>query len=202
MKNREWLIIVDYQNDFWHEKGSLYVKWWELILPYINNLILEIKQKSWIIISTQDWHPENHNSFAKTHWLSDFSNLNWDTKWPVHCVKNTWGADFLDWLNTDKIDHKLIKWFEKDVDSYSWFGWIEEKTWKTLKEILVENNIKLLNIVWLATEYCDKATVLDAISNWFDVKLHTKWIAWVNVNPEDSQIAINEMKKAWAKILP
>ena len=128
--------------------------------------------------------------------------MNWEKKWPIHCVKDTWWADFLDWLNTDKIDHKLIKWFEKDVDSYSWFGWIEEKTWKSLKKILLENNIKILNIVWLATEYCDKATVLDAISNWFDVKLHTKWIAWVNVNPEDSQIAIDEMQKAWAKILP
>lgn len=200
MKNREWLIIVDYQNDFASPEWSLYVKNGELLLPYINNLINEIKQRSWIIISTQDWHPDNHNSFAKTHNLQDYSSLDWEMKWPIHCVKDRWWADFMDWLDVSKIDHKIYKWISKDVDSYSGFWWIELQTWKSLDEILKEYNIKLLNVVWLATDFCVWATVLDGLEKWYDVNFHKNWSAWVFPTVEYYQVYEN-MKSAWANFI-
>lgn len=204
--NREALLVIDYQNDFANpNNGTLYVRWWELLVPYINSLMSDIKRKSWIIITSQDWHPENHISFAKTHWLPDFSELKWETKWPVHCVANSFWADFMEWFDRDLVDRKVLKWYEKDSDSYSSFGWIELLTDSdkkpTLDEILKSYWTKVINIVWLATDYCVKATVLDALKLWYDVKVDTKWISAVNVNPCDWEKAIKEMKNAWAIIL-
>lgn len=199
MKNREWLIIVDYQNDFANPDWSLYVNNWEKLLNYINWLITEVKTKSWIIISTQDWHPQNHTSFAKNHNVDNFS-LVWDEmKWPVHCVENSWWADFLDGLKKDLIDVKIHKWMDTKKECYSWFGWLEENSLKSLDEILNENKIKILNIVWLATDFCVYHTVEDALKKWYEVNLHTKWIAWVFPTPE-SHYAIPSMQQMWAKI--
>lgn len=199
---KECLIIVDAQNDFGNPEGTLYVKDWETIVPCINNLIQEFKSQSKLIISTQDWHPDNHISFASTHNVAPYSQLDWDTKWPDHCVAGSWWADYIDWLDSNKIDKKVYKWYEKDIDSYSWF-WARElqENWKTLDEILQENQIKVINIVWLATEFCDKATVMDAIDKWYEVVLHTKWIKAVNINPIDWDDAIRQMQEKWAKII-
>lgn len=199
MKNREWLIIVDYQNDFANPDWTLYVNNWEKLLNYINWLIKEVKLKSWIIISTQDWHPYNHTSFAKNHNVNDFSLVGDEVKWPVHCVENSWWADFLDWLEKDLIDVKIHKWMDFDKECYSWFGWIEENSLKSLDEILTENKVKILNIVWLATDFCVYHTVDDALKKWYKVNLHTKWIAWVYPTPE-SHFAIPSMQQMWAKI--
>lgn len=202
MKNREWLIVVDYQNDFAHREGSLYVNGWEKLVNYINSLMQEIKSRSWIIITSQDWHPENHISFAGTFWLDDYSMKDSELKWPKHCVENTWWADFLEWFNSELIDRKVLKWFEENLDSFSSFGWIEKETWLNLDEILKSYNAKILHVVWLATEYCDYATVEDAIKLWYEVFVHTRWISAVNVNPHDWIIAISKMNQLWAKILP
>lgn len=200
MENREAMIIVDYQNDFAHEKGSLYVNWGEKLLWYINQVISEVKSRAWIIISTQDWHPINHTSFAVNHNLPDFTPFDNEMKWPVHCVQNSWGADFLEWLDTSSIDRKILKWQDVSKECYSWFWWIEEKTQKTLLEVLQEQRVKVLHIVWLATDFCVYATVEDAIKNNFQVNLHSRWIAWVYPTPESYE-AIPNMKKMWAKIL-
>lgn len=201
MNNKEAVIVVDYQNDFAHPKWSLYVKGWESIVWYINTLMQEIQQKSGLIITSQDWHPEDHISFAKTFNISQYSQLNWETKWPDHCVMWTWWADFLKEFRQDLVDKKVLKWTQKESDSYSSFGWIEKETGKNLDEILKNYNIAILHIVWLATEYCDLATAKDAIKLWYEVIVHQRWISAVNMNPRDWEKAIEEMKKLWAKIL-
>ena len=121
-------------------------------------------------------------------------------KWPIHCVKDTWWADFMDWLDVSKIDHKIYKWISKDVDSYSGFWWIELQTWKSLDEILKEYNIKLLNVVWLATDFCVWATVLDGLEKRYDVNFHKNWSAWVFPTVEHYQVYEN-MKSAWANFI-
>lgn len=201
MNNREAVIVVDYQNDFANPEWSLYVKWWEKIVWYINSVMQEIKSKSWIIITSQDWHPENHISFAKTYKLADYSLKDWEMKWPSHCVTNTWWADFLEWFNKDLVDRKVLKWYEENIDSYSSFWWIDMQTKETLEQILKSYNTQVLHIVWLATEYCDLATVQSARNLWFEVVLHIGWIAAVNVNPDDEKKAIQEMMRIWAKII-
>ena len=199
---KEAMIVVDYQNDFANPKWSLYVKGWETLFPFINSLMREVKSKSWIIITSQDWHPEKHMSFASTYWLDDYSMKDWELKWPKHCVADTWWADFLDWFIKNLVDRKVLKWFEENLDSFSSFGWVEKETWLNLDEILKSYNTQVLHVVWLATEYCDLATILDARKLWYEVVVHTKWISAVNVNPNDSENAIRQMRESWAIILP
>lgn len=186
---KEALIIVDLQKDFWEKGGSLYVNEWENIVSVINNLIKQTKEKSGIIIASRDWHPDNHSSFSI---------------WPKHCVKNTHWAEYMEWLKVEEIDYEVLKWFEVETDSYSSFGWYEfawEKPVRSLLAILRENNVKILKIVWLATDYCVKSTVLDALINEFEVEVITAWIRAVNVKPDDWEKALEEMKLWWAKIV-
>lgn len=202
MNNKEAVIVVDYQNDFAHPDWSLYVDWGEKIVNYINSVMQEIKSKSWIIITSQDWHPKNHISFANTYWFDDFTLKDWELKWPQHCVADTWWADFLEWFDKNLVDRKVLKWYEKNLDSFSSFGWIERETLLNLDQILKIYNTKILHVVWLATEYCDLATILDARKLWYEVIVHTQWISAVNVNPDDGENAIEKMREFWAIILP
>ncbi len=200
MEHKEALIIVDYQNDFAHEKWSLYVSGGEKLVWYINQVILEVKSKSWIILSTQDWHPRNHTSFAINHNIPEYSVLNGERKWPIHCVQNSWGSEFFDWLDVEKIDRKIVKWYEVDKECYSGFGGKELTSEKTLDEVLQEQKVKILHIVWLATDFCVYATVEDALKKNYEVLLHTRWIAGVYPTPESYE-AIPSMQKMGAKIL-
>lgn len=201
MKNKEALIVVDYQNDFAHPKWSLYVPGWEKLVDYINSVMKEVKSKSGIIITSQDWHPKNHVSFASTFSLPDFSLIENEVKWPDHCVAQSWWAEFLKWFEYNKVDRKVFKWITKDSDSYSSFGWIEPETNLNLNAILTSYNIEIIKIVWLATEYCDIATVIDGLKLWYQVEVLTNWIAAVNVNPNDGANAIEKMSRYWAKII-
>lgn len=198
--NKQALIVVDYQNDFANPEWSLYVNGWEKLANYINSLMREIKSKSWIIITSQDWHPRDHISFASRFQVPEYSVLDWERKWPDHCVAGTWWADFVESFDKDLIDRKVLKGFEEYSDSYSSFGWIEKETGKNLEEILQSYQIEVLNIVWLATEYCDFFTVKDALKKWYEVNVFMQGIA--PVNPADWDDALKEMQKIGAKILP
>jgi nicotinamidase/pyrazinamidase len=209
--SKEAVIVVDYQNDFanpgntqkWIERGSLYVNGGEKIVRYINTLMTKIKSESGVIISTQDWHPTNHTSFAINNNVEPFTMV-WDEmKWPNHCVQNTFGANFLPWFDINSVDERIYKGFDKEKECYSWFWGNKLKfdknkaiqsIWKSLTEVLREYNIQLIHIVWLATDYCVKATALDGIENGFQVKLHKKWIAAVNAVEWDEKRAIEEMQ--------
>lgn len=202
--NREALIVVDYQNDFADKEWALYVNGGEKISDYINSIMKQTRDKNNLVITSQDWHPDNHISFASRFNLNPFEMKDGEVKWPDHCVANTWGADFYKEFNKKLVTNKVYKWYDKNIDSYSSFGWKEFKNWnfsKSLEDLLNENKIKIVNIVWLATEYCDFYTVKDAIEKWFEVKLHKSWIAWVNVNPKDWENAIKKMIEMWAKII-
>lgn len=203
-RDREATIIVDPQNDFWNKNWTLYVNWAEKIIPYVNYVMQKASQKKEIITTSQDWHPLDHISFASTFKQKAFDIINGEVKWPNHCVENTWWADFMEWLQTNLITNKVYKWFDKNIDSYSAFWWNEINNWiiwRNLDEILKRNNVKILNVLWLATDYCDLRTVLDALELWYKVIVHERWIAAVNVNPNDWREAIEKMKKMWAIIL-
>lgn len=203
-KDRAAVIVVDYQNDFADKNGALYVNGGETLLDYINSIMRVAKNKRELVITSQDWHPKNHISFASSFDKNPFEIIDGEMKWPDHCVADTWGADFMQGFAKHLVTHKVFKWFEENIDSYSSFGgkeFIEGKARRKLDEILKANNVKILNIVGLATEYCDFYTVKDAIEKGYEVKLHTTWIKWVNVNPRDASDAIMKMKEMWAKII-
>jgi len=100
MNTHQAMIVVDYQNDFAHPNGSLYVREGELLVPYINDLMAKIRSQSGVVITSQDWHPQDHTSFASAHGKNAYETLDTpngsQTLWPNHCVQNTWGADFLE----------------------------------------------------------------------------------------------------------
>lgn len=186
---KEALLIIDAQKDFWEKGWSLYVNDAEHIIPVINKLIDEVKANAGLIIASRDWHPAHHESFSI---------------WPNHCVQNTHWAEYIDWLNVDVIDHEVRKGFRIDEDSYSAFGWYEFR-WEfpltDLHDLLVDYEIKVLKIVWLATDYCVKATVLDWLNSWFEVEVIEVWIKAVNIKPEDWENAKREMIEKGARFI-
>jgi nicotinamidase/pyrazinamidase len=167
MKNA--LLIIDVQNDFC-PGGALAVNDGDKIVSIIN----QIEDKFDFVISSQDWHPA-----ATVHF----------EKWPPHCIAGTFGADFHPNLITDKIDLKLLKGTGNKDDGYSAF----EATNVSLIDYLRKNQIKDLYVCGLATDYCVKATVLDAIENGFHTYVITDAVAAVNVEKGDDRKALNEM---------
>lgn len=163
------LMIVDAQNDFC-PGGALGVSNGDKIIPIINKLM----KKFDLIISSQDWHPEETVHF---------------NKWPVHCVAGTLGADFHPELNSNKIDLKLKKGTGNKDDGYSAF----EATNISLTDYLKENEITSLYICGLTTDYCVRESVLDAIEIGIHTFVVTDAIAAVNVQPNDGKKALNEI---------
>lgn len=163
------LLIVDVQNDFC-PGGALGVKDGDKIVPVINKLI----ERFDLVISSQDWHPEESVHFKK---------------WPVHCVAGTKGAEFHPDLNSGRINLKLKKGTGNNDDGYSAF----EATNISFAEYIEENEITTLYICGLTTEYCVKESALDAVKNGIHTFVVTDAIAAVNAHPCDEKEALNQM---------
>jgi nicotinamidase/pyrazinamidase len=177
------LIIVDVQNDFC-PGGALAVPEGDQIVPIINKYIGKFVSKNALVVATRDWHPKNHVSFK------EYGGL-----WPVHCVQNSWGAEFHPMLTLPKNAIIVSKAYEPNVEAYSGFQGTE------LDKMLKERRVKRLFVCGLATDYCVKATVLDGLKLGYEVYLLVDAIKGVNVRPGDSEEAINEMVKAKARLL-
>ena len=193
MKNTA-LLIVDIQHDFL-SGGALEVKDGDSIIPIINRL----QYKFDTIITTQDWHPENHKSFASQHKknkIGDFINLNGIKQylWPDHCVENTFGSEIALKLNQNRIEKIIQKGNNPEVDSYSGFYENDKKTKTELDDYLKEKNIETIYICGLATDYCVKFTANDAVMLGYKTYLIEDACKGVNISPIDSELAIGEMK--------
>lgn len=159
------LLIVDIQNDFC-QGGGLEVKSANKIIPTVNNLIKLFTSNKELIIATKDWHPDSHQSFAVNS--GELYGLA-QVFWPVHCVQNSKGSEFHpDLINVDNI---VFKGMNESIDSYSAFFDNGKKTKTNLDTVLKNNNIQILYIVGLATNYCVKFTALDAAELGYKVKL-------------------------------
>lgn len=170
------LIVVDVQNDFC-PGGALPVPGGNDIIPVLNRYIGVFNSKKLPIYATRDWHPENHISF-KTR----------GGPWPPHCIQNTWGAQFHPDLNIPLHNTIVIsKAVEPDREAYSGF----EGT--NLEADLKSRGVRRVFIGGLATDYCVKETVMDALKIGFEVVLLEDASRGVDVNAGDSEKAINEM---------
>lgn len=165
------LLIVDVQKDFC-PGGSLAVPEGDTVVVKINQLM----NKFPLIIASKDWHPAHTVHFDK---------------WPIHCVAETEGAQFHDKLHSQKIDMILLKGTDNKDDGYSAF----EATNVDLRSYLRDKKITELFIAGLATDYCVKATTLDALREGFDVKVIIDVIKGVEVNVGDVQQALTEMEE-------
>jgi nicotinamidase/pyrazinamidase len=195
------LLIVDVQNDFC-EGGSLEVKKSSKIISVINDLIDKFREKGYPVVATKDWHPANHGSFSSVSGgeIGKVGTLNGISQvwWPDHCVQGTHGAELHPALKS--VDHTVCKGADPEVDSYSGFSDAAGNP-TDLESLLKKQKVDTLYIVGLATDYCVKFTVLDALSLEYKVFLVKDGCQGVNLNPEDSVLALEKMKKKGAVII-
>jgi nicotinamidase/pyrazinamidase len=176
------LIVVDVQNDFC-PGGALAVAEGDQVVAPLNRLIDEFLKRGEPVFKSRDWHP------AKTKHFADYGGT-----WPVHCVQNTKGAEFHPQL-LDDIHIRTISKGLGDEDSYSAFDGTDLAL--QLRRLGVEE-------VWiggLATDYCVKNTVLDALKEGFKVKALEAAMRAVDLKPGDGERAIEEMRAAGAEII-
>ena len=162
------LIIIDMQNDFC-TGGALAVKDGEKIIQCINDAQKEFKT----IILTQDWHPQEHSSFASNHGAEPYTNIEMEygsqILWPDHCVQGSSGANFHRDLNTNKSDLILRKGSNPKIDSYSAFFENDKNTTTGLEGYLIKKDIKRLYLCGLAFDYCVFYSALDGANLGFEV---------------------------------
>lgn len=194
------LLLIDIQNDFL-PGGALAVPEGDLIVPVVNDLMPQFD----LIVATQDWHPADHGSFAANHpGRSVFEQIELEgmpqTLWPVHCVQNTGGALFAPGLNTRSIAKVFPKGMNARIDSYSGFFDNGHRAATGMSEWLKSRGVTELSVVGLATDYCVKFTVLDALQEGFRVRVVAKACRGVNLVPGDVDRALADMREAGAVI--
>lgn len=195
------LLLVDIQNDF-VPGGALAVPDGDQVVRVANRLIPRFE----LVVATKDWHPVDHGSFASQHpghKIGDTIDLNGlqQTLWPDHCIQNTTGAGFVEELDMDPIDRVFFKGTDSDIDSYSGFFDNGRRKATGLGDFLQERGVADAFVMGLATDYCVKFTVLDAIELGFQVHLIEDGCRGVDLTAGDSEQAIQEMRKAGARVV-
>lgn len=180
---RAALIIVDVQNDFC-PGGALPVSAGDSVVPILNRYIEAFSKSDAPIYATRDWHPEKHVSFKER-----------GGPWPPHCVQGTEGAAFHPRLALPKNVTILSKGTDPNQEAYSGFQGTD------LAERLRRQAVGRVFVGGLATDYCVKNTVLDALNEGFETVLLEDASRGVNVQPRDSERAKEEMKKAGASVV-
>jgi nicotinamidase/pyrazinamidase len=166
------LLIVDVQNDFC-PGGSLAVPEGDKVVPIINRLMGRFP----VVVASKDWHPKDTVHFKK---------------WPPHCVQGTKGAEFHPDLNAKRIQKVFLKGTRNKDDGYSAF----EATSEDLAAFLNGKGVTELYVAGLATDYCVKASALDADKLGFETYVVEDAVAAVNVKPGDDAKALETMRKA------
>lgn len=195
------LLLVDLQNDFCRG-GALSVPGGDEVMAIANQL----QEKFSLVVASQDWHPEDHMSFAANHQdasIGDVRELNGmkQTLWPVHCVQGSHGANFHPALATQKISHITYKGMDPAIDSYSAFFDNAHGHATDLHDYLQSKNIKHLYVMGLATDYCVLFTVLDAISLGYEVTVIEEGCRGVGLHADDIPNAIEKMKAAGSRFV-
>ena len=175
------LIIVDYQNDFARPDGALSVPAGEEIAEAINAHVASGDYD--LVLATRDWHPADHGSFAAQ-----------GGPWPPHCVQDSDGAALHPALDTAPLDGIVDKGQDPGTEGYSGFEATE------LAERLREDDVTEVTIVGLATDYCVKHTALDALREGFAVRVDPAAVRGVEVEPGDSERALEELRAAGATV--
>jgi nicotinamidase/pyrazinamidase len=181
-RERRALIIVDVQNDFCPE-GALAVAHGDEVVAPLNRLAGEFLARGDLVVKSRDWHPRQTKHF------SDYGGT-----WPVHCVQETRGAEF----HRELLDDPRILVVSKgtgDEDNYSAFDGTN------LAQVLHEEGVGEVWVGGLATDYCVKQTVLDAVREGFRVKAVEEAMRAVNLQPDDGTHALEEMRRAGAEIV-
>ncbi|MBI5327178.1 MAG: nicotinamidase [Deltaproteobacteria bacterium] len=185
MEKKSALVIIDVQNDFC-PGGALPVPEGDKVVPVLNKYIKMFQKAGLVIYASRDWHPE------KTQHFKQFGGL-----WPPHCIQGTKGAEFHPGLKLPLHTVIVTKGENPNEDSYSGFQ-ARNYEKKPFTDSLREKGIKHVYVGGLATDYCVRATVLDALKQGFNVTVLIDAIKGVDIKPGDSAEAIKEMEGAGA----
>lgn len=184
------LLIVDFQNDF-TPGGALPVPDGDRIAAPLNRLLDEFD----LVVATRDWHPPDHGSFRGVEVdPSRWHGTDPPSIWPPHCVQGTPGAELHPALERAKVDVVIDKGQDPNSQGYSGF----QDT--GLADLLRERGVDRLVVGGLATDYCVKNTVLDALQLGLDVVVVEDAIGGVEAQPGDSARAVEEMQEAGASL--
>jgi nicotinamidase/pyrazinamidase len=184
MKNRKALIIVDVQNDFC-PGGKLAVSGGDKVVPVLNEYIESFTKEGAPVFASRDWHPLKTGHFEK-----------FGGKWPQHCAQNTKGAEFHPGLRLPDDAVIITKGAEPDSDSYSVFLGKDAKG-RSFLDVLKDMGVSELFVGGLATDFCVRHTVLDALDSGFKVSLLTDAVK--GVDRQESEKAIKEMTGSGAR---
>ena len=174
------LLIIDFQNDF-TAGGALAVPDGDAIAGRVNELIDSGDFD--LVVATRDWHPPDHASFAAQ-----------GGPWPPHCIQGSPGAELHPSLPRERIDVVVDAGYEPHLEGYSGF----EET--DLAAVLREHKIDELTVVGLATDYCVRASALDALHEGFRVTLDRAAVRGIDAAPGDSERALDELRAAGATV--
>lgn len=197
------LLLVDIQNDFC-AGGALAVAEGDSTVDIANAMIDWCKTRGDAVVASQDWHPADHGSFASQQHVEPYSEGLLDglpqTFWPDHCVQNTEGAALHPLLNAKAIDALFHKGENPAIDSYSAFFDNGHRQKTQLDKWLRHHDVNELIVLGLATDYCVKFTVLDALTLGYNVDVITDGCRGVNLHAQDSAHAFMEMAAAGATL--
>lgn len=186
------LIVVDVQNDFADPAGNLSVAGGDAIVPYVNGQIAAALAGGAFVAYTQDWHPPSTPHFAKD-----------GGPWPVHCVAGTWGAAFHPALTADA--GPSVRKGANGEDGYSGFTMrdpLKEATVPTeLDGLLRGRGIRRVVVCGLATDYCVRATALDAAALGYQASVLVDGVRAVDLQPGDGASALAELVEAGVELV-
>jgi nicotinamidase/pyrazinamidase len=193
------LILVDIQNDFC-PGGALQVPDGDAVVPVANRVMGEFP----LVIATQDFHPRGHKSFAANHpgrttyEVIDLEGLP-QVLWPVHCVAGSSGAEFHPQLTAAKLHAVFPKGTDESIDSYSGFFDNGQRKATGLGDYLRSKHVDEVYVMGLATDYCVKATALDAARLGFRTTVIEDGCRGVELAPGDIDAAKAELRAAGVK---
>ncbi|MGO9497989.1 MAG: nicotinamidase [Solirubrobacteraceae bacterium] len=173
------LIVVDVQYDFC-PGGALAVPHGDAVVEVVNRLAREAA----FVVATRDWHPGDHGSFTTQGGV-----------WPVHCVRDTPGAQLHPGIDSRQIDVVVDKGRDAELEGYSGFEGTE------LERLLRDRGVDAVDVAGLALDYCVKATALDARRAGFDVTVHRGATRAVEASPGDGERAVEELRAAGVSVV-
>jgi nicotinamidase/pyrazinamidase len=181
------LVIIDVQNDFC-PGGSLAVAGGDEVVPVLNRHAEAFAAAGRLVIADRDWHPGRTTHFVQ-----------FGGAWPAHCVQGTHGAEYHPGLTFPEGTVHVVKGLGAEEDAYSVFQG-KATTGEPFQDLLHSRGVRKLYVGGLATDYCVRATVLDALKAGFEVVVLEDAVRAVDVQPGDGDRALAEMRAAGAVV--
>ena len=187
------LVVVDVQNDFAHPDGSLYVDGGDRVIGTVNANVADARAAGALVVYTQDWHPPHTPHFDTDGGV-----------WPVHCVKETWGADFHPSLEV-LGDAPVVRKGTGGEDGYSAFAVRDPESGEVaptdLDATLHQHGVTRVVVCGLAQDVCVQATALDAVDKGYETVVLADGTRPVDLEPGDGDRAIESMQRAGVRVV-